>query len=177
MADNYLEKKMEEHRQGKTAGAPRRITPAGIKTGKALIEYPVKNVFIACSSCFGQADETVIRTFCCAGCHVSMASAATEARTSAQKWGAQLHPFDAGDETKLKAAMKFAKERHTGIEDVFVDLRSFPDRATIINAHGTRTFRRLPSTDAGAFASAFANLALLATAPYSHLIVRDEIEI
>lgn len=47
MADNYLEKKMEEHRAGK-AGAPYRpkITPRGNRPGELLISFTPCNIFI-----------------------------------------------------------------------------------------------------------------------------------
>lgn len=45
MADNYLEKKMEEHRNG-VRRPSMRYTPSGHKPGFALLPYDIKTAFI-----------------------------------------------------------------------------------------------------------------------------------
>lgn len=47
MADNYLEKKMEEHRSGKAAVLPRRRTPSGGKPGTATFALAVHTAFVS----------------------------------------------------------------------------------------------------------------------------------
>ena len=47
MADNYLEKKMEEYRRGNSAGNyTRRMTPNGTKAGHILMPFPSRRVLV-----------------------------------------------------------------------------------------------------------------------------------
>ena len=40
MADNYLEKKMEEHRRGGAPSYRPRLTPRGTRPGEWLVKFP-----------------------------------------------------------------------------------------------------------------------------------------
>ena len=47
MADNYLEKKMEEHRRGGAPSYRPRLTPRGTRPGEWLVKFTPCEVFIA----------------------------------------------------------------------------------------------------------------------------------
>lgn len=70
MADNYLEKKMEEHRNG-APRRPRHLTPTGHKPGFATLPYNIKTAFVASDS-LGIILESVARAIRETGCRVAI---------------------------------------------------------------------------------------------------------
>ncbi|MDE7119028.1 MAG: hypothetical protein K2O10_00285 [Muribaculaceae bacterium] len=88
MADNYLERKMEAHRAGKTTQAPRRLTPAGRRPGVVELPMPRLNVLVT------SADTPLITEFVNAGCRVAFCGDDMSAgRKTAEKLGARFYPF------------------------------------------------------------------------------------
>ncbi len=70
MADNYLEKKMEEHRNG-TQRRTQRLTPAGHRPGFATLPYNVKTAFINADSA-GILTKSIARAIRETGCRVAI---------------------------------------------------------------------------------------------------------
>lgn len=95
MADNYLERKMEEHRNG-GAFPKRRLTPKGTPMGKALIDFPPLRVFVVGGAAGHGA--TAVKAFCDAGCRVAFCDLDHKAGSAtAQRCGAQFHPISSED--------------------------------------------------------------------------------
>ena len=46
MADNYLERKMEEHRRGGAPGYRPRVTPTGVRAGSVVFPFPVRRMLV-----------------------------------------------------------------------------------------------------------------------------------
>ncbi len=70
MADNYLEKKMEEHRSGKAASSYRpKITPRGNRPGELIVDFTPCEVFVSDISHPAMAD--IVRELAGAGFKVS----------------------------------------------------------------------------------------------------------
>lgn len=105
MADNYLERKMEEYRSGKASMPPRRkLTPSGQKPGKISIDFPPRRVYVTGgASGIGRA---IVEAFCHAGCQVAFCDIDRKAGPkTAQACGAQFHPLDVADSEALAASL------------------------------------------------------------------------
>ncbi|MDY3858880.1 MAG: hypothetical protein SO006_08505 [Muribaculaceae bacterium] len=110
MADNYLERKMEEYRSGKSKPAVRRrLTPSGQKSGQITLPYPDVRVFVI------GPDEKLIRAFADAGAHVSFCCDDTERhktlRLLAEQTGARFYPLPV-DEIPDRNDADYLIERH-----------------------------------------------------------------
>lgn len=70
MADNYLEKKMEEYRSGVPRPA-RKLTPSGHKPGYAILPYKIKTAFIKADKT-GIILDTIARSIRDTGCRVAV---------------------------------------------------------------------------------------------------------
>jgi len=93
MADNYLERRMEEYRrsrQGAAAGHAKRSTPS-LKPGQIAVDYPAIRVFV--TDAMSPAGEAVIEAFRRFNCRVAFScDDRTYGNRLAQKTGAQFHP-------------------------------------------------------------------------------------
>ena len=90
MADNYLERRMEEHRASRMV--PRLTNkPAPLKSGRVIVEYPPQRILVTGGdSPVGQA---VIKGFIAMKCPVSFTvSDSTNGATIAQSTGARYIP-------------------------------------------------------------------------------------
>lgn len=74
MADNYLERKMEEHRNG--GSRPRAHQPGRLPAGMAAVPFPARRVLVA-EGAATLAD--VARAFVDAGCRVAVTGTAADA--------------------------------------------------------------------------------------------------
>ncbi|MDE5608125.1 MAG: hypothetical protein K2I64_04235 [Muribaculaceae bacterium] len=91
MADNYLERRMEEHLRRQAAAKPSVSRRPALRAGEVAVRYPSVRVVVTDGcSVTGQA---VIRAFRALGCRVAFTSDdAAAARRLAQTEGAQFHP-------------------------------------------------------------------------------------
>lgn len=93
MADNYLERKMEEYRRGKTAAPRRRIIPSGAVRPQVTVPLGDVTVLVA------GADEPLVTAFANAGAAVRFCNAAGDGaalsagRRLAERTGARYLPF------------------------------------------------------------------------------------
>lgn len=105
MADNYLERKMEEYRSGK-CGRPatvRRVA-SGAKPGVLNVKFPPRRVFVTGgASGIGRA---VVAAFRKADCRVAFCDIDSKAgNKTAQETGARFYPVDVTDSDALEHCM------------------------------------------------------------------------
>ena len=106
MADNYLERKMDEYRSGKRAGAPRRLTSTGQKAGTVTLPIERLKVFVT------SPDSTLIAAFANTGCRVSFCSEdRREGMRIAERTGARFYPYPADEALRLSETPDVIAER------------------------------------------------------------------
>lgn len=104
MADNYLEKKMEEHRSGKNNKPVKRCTPTGTKPGTINVKFPQRRVFVTGGA--KGIGRAIVEAFRRADCKVAFCDIDTKAGTAtAQATGSQFHPIDVSDVDALEKCM------------------------------------------------------------------------
>lgn len=137
MADNYLERKMEEHRAGKTHSVSRRLSPSGARPGTLTVKFPPRRVFVTGGAAgIGRAIVTAFRN---AGCRVAFCDTDSKAGTAtAQATGAQFHPCDVTDADALTATVNRL-------------LHDWGDIDIVINNVGISDFNPLTETDTDRF--------------------------
>lgn len=119
MADNYLEKKMEEHLRGASLHRQKRLSPSGNRPGKLTVDFLPRRVYIT-GGAAGIGAATV-KAFCDAGCKVAFCDIDTKTgTTTAQRSGAQFHPLDVTDTNALEASLRRVQEQWGAI-DVMVN--------------------------------------------------------
>ncbi len=128
MADNYLEKKMDEYRRGLlSAPARRKTTPSGYARGCAsFLPFPVGVKILMLTD---SASETELKALVDAGCRVAFTgNDRKEGKSIAQSCGAQFHPVFAGDEDAVRRSMDLIKTRWRGNVEIIVSHGyAFPD--------------------------------------------------
>ncbi len=100
MADNYLEKKMEEHRRGSAVGAYRkRLTPTGNRPG--TVSLGIGELRVLVDNADDEIGCAIVRRLRSAGCKVAfvMADSHGGARL-AQESGARFYPLSVSDSAK-----------------------------------------------------------------------------
>lgn len=104
MADNYLERKMEEYRAGALSKPKRHLSPTGNRRGKLTIDFPSRRVYVTGgASGIGAA---IVKAFCDAGCRVAFCDKDKDkGAETAQRCGAQYHPLDVTDTSALEASL------------------------------------------------------------------------
>lgn len=101
MADNYLEKRMEEYRSGKSGIPRRKLTPSGKKPGEVSFSLGVRRVFVT-GGASGIGRE-VVKAYCDAGCRVAFCDVDEKRGTAtAQAVGARFIPLDVADAPALE---------------------------------------------------------------------------
>lgn len=136
MADNYLEKKFEEHQAKKTA--PRRaFRPAAPKAGTLSVKFPPRRVFVT-GGAHG-IGRAIVGAFCNAGCKVAFCDCDEKAgQATAEALGAQFLPADVADAAALERCM----------ERIF---RNWGDIDILVNNAGISAFKPLTETDTDDF--------------------------
>ena len=104
MADNYLERKMEDYRSGKSGGSKTKRVSTTAKSGNINVKFPPRRVFVTGgASGIGKA---IVEAFRKADCRVAFCDIDTKAgNATAQATGAQFHPVDVRDADALEACM------------------------------------------------------------------------
>ncbi len=95
MADNYLEKRMEDYRRGPRAKAPSRA--AGPRAGRLVMPYPHQYVLV--DGADTDAGRAAVEAFIAAGCTVAFTTGGddTSGRLLAQAIGGRYYPGSAAD--------------------------------------------------------------------------------
>lgn len=96
MADNYLERRMEEYERARRgANAPRRVA-SSLRPGQVVIDYPPMRLLVTGANT--PAGRAVIEAFRRFNCRVAITCADRhEGSRLAQHTGAQFHPGDLAD--------------------------------------------------------------------------------
>lgn len=104
MADNYLERKMEDYRSGKNGNAKIKRVSSTSKPGVIDVKFPPRRVFVTGgASGIGKA---IVEAFRRADCRVAFCDIDSKAgAATAQATGAQFHPVDVRDANALEACM------------------------------------------------------------------------
>ena len=131
MADNYLERKMEEHRQAVKRPSPSRPTLAQRK-GYISQKFPSRRVFITGGA--NGIGREIVKQFRAADCQVAFCDSDSAAGTeTAQSTGARFYPLDVTDTNALS--------------DAFSDiLKRWGDIDILINNVGIGNFKPLSLT-------------------------------
>lgn len=130
MADNYLEKKMEEYRAGKLGHSSHKrktYLPTAhrseLKDARVYVTGGAKGI-----------GRSIVKSFIDEGCKVTFCDIDSKAgAATAQATGSQFHPLDVTDTDALERSLKMAIEQRGGID-------------IIINNVGTADFKSLPET-------------------------------
>lgn len=125
MADNYLERKMEEYRSGKLA--VRHSSGVKASTLHPATGYDVEAVagkrVLVCGDCLEGMGHELVRLFRSLGCRVAFCDVDSRRGTSvAQSTGSRFYPYDYRDEAKLEAVHADLCAKWGGV-DISVDIR------------------------------------------------------
>ncbi len=133
MADNYLEKRMEEYRSGKSGAPRRKLTPSGKKPGVITYNLGVRRVLVT-GGASGIGRE-IVRAYCDAGCRVAFCDIDDKAGTAtAQALGARFISLDVADASALERC----------VAQLFHD---WGDIDIVVNNVGVGMFRPLVDTE------------------------------
>ena len=104
MADNYLERKMEDYRSGKGGTSKIKRVSLNPKQGTVNVKFPPRRVFVTGgASGIGRA---IVEAFRKVDCRVAFCDIDTKVGMStAQATGAQFYPVDMRDVNALEACM------------------------------------------------------------------------
>ena len=130
MADNYLEKRMEEYRAGRLAPRTRVVARGGVvrrEKGEFVVEFPQMRVIVLGGS-VGLA-EAVANAFRTVDCQVALCHVDSRSLTPfAQRHGVRYYPFDPA--VKWERVIDDVTARWGGV-DVVVDLRDCVDEVAL----------------------------------------------
>lgn len=132
MADNYLERKMEEYRSRKSQQRVVKRTPSGAKPGTINVKFPSRRVFVTGGA--KGIGRAIVEAFRNADCRVAFCDNDSKAGTAtAQATGAQFYPIDVTDANALDAC----------VERV---IKAWGDIDVIVNNVGVGNFAPLTET-------------------------------
>ncbi|MCM1504527.1 MAG: SDR family oxidoreductase [Muribaculum sp.] len=104
MADNYLEKKMEEHLSGRRPAYRPKTTPTGSKPGSLCFKFPTRRVFVTGGA--SGIGASIVKAFCNAGCRVAFCDIDNKVgHKTAQDTGSQFYPLDVADSDGLESCL------------------------------------------------------------------------
>ncbi len=135
MADNYLERRMEEHLRRQAAPGSPASRRQGLRAGEVAVRYPAVRVVVAggCS----EAGQALIRAFRSLGCRVAFTDPDARAATRlAQAEGAQYHP--GADPRTVASRLVAAGDQPRAIISPADRLITFASGATVAIPDGCR---------------------------------------
>ena len=137
MADNYLERKMEEHRSGGDR-SKKKISPvAGKREGEISVKFPPRRVLVTGGA--KGIGRAVVEAFRRADCMVDFIDVdRCEGQRTAQRTGARFIPADISDPQQLQRALDLV-------------LQSRGDIDIVVSNAGVADFRPLEQLDWEAF--------------------------
>lgn len=150
MADNYLERRMEDYRAGKLAPAHRSAASAGRavrREGELILKFPRLRVLVAGSA--GGTGEAVVRAFREIDCRVDFLDADyTAGNALAQKSGARFYRTDLGCGEKLEENLSRVFADRGDIDVMVLDPAIGADPLNICMAALARRRESLPEANA-----------------------------
>lgn len=124
MADNYLERRMEEHQRRQGATPARRSGRPALRRGETIVRYPSVRLIVA-GGCSAEG-EAIVRLMRALGCRVAFTDADSCAgQRLAQGAGAQFHPGT--DVGTVMERLEDAGDRAAAVIDPAARLISFCD--------------------------------------------------
>lgn len=125
MADNYLERKMEEHRNGGPRKSVHKTASLGSRAGVWEVPFAERRVLVAGR---GTAlDTLVVERLRSVGCKVAfMGWEKSEGTELARRTGAQCHPTSYSDAEGLKKSVALVCRAWGDIDVVISTLKSLP---------------------------------------------------
>ncbi|MDE5629454.1 MAG: hypothetical protein K2I69_07835 [Muribaculaceae bacterium] len=102
MADNYLEKKMEEHRAG-VRQLTRRLPAPCLKTGFVPMQVNVLKAFVDCGDGAHRVPFAIVKALSNAGIKVLLSCTDTKKGKTASAMGARYYPCDAAKALQIIA--------------------------------------------------------------------------
>ncbi|MDE7154627.1 MAG: SDR family oxidoreductase [Muribaculaceae bacterium] len=137
MADNYLERKMEEHRSGGAAPRRKKSLVAGKRSGELTVKFPPRRVLVTGGA--NGIGRAVVEAFRKADCTVDFIDIDRKAgQLTAQQTGARFIPADLADAEQLEQALDLV-------------LKSRGDIDVVVSNAGIAEFRPLVDLDTAAF--------------------------
>ena len=144
MADNYLERKMEEYRSGKLSARVKSGVPRSLPKGKIAVDFPLRTVILAAAA-IGPVCRAVVKSFIDAGCRVALVSAChKEATELARSFGARFYPVAGFSPASIDSVVEDVTS-HWNIPDTFISL-SDGRNAEANNAFLTMDYSRFEQT-------------------------------
>lgn len=123
MADNYLERKMEEYRSGKLSARVKFGVSRSLPKGKIAVDFPPRTVILAATA-VGPVCRAVVKSFIDAGCRVALVSAChKEATELARSFGARFYPVAGFSPASIDSVLDSVVEDvtyHWNIPDTFI---------------------------------------------------------
>lgn len=126
MADNYLERKMEDYRSGRTATAPKRTVTSPSRTNDCRLSVTLPaRIFVIDGT--DSPCAAIIRTLRKAGCQVAFSATDTRAgNLLAQSTGSQFHPIPKDYDSRIPQAIQYAINKWGGIDALINTRRELP---------------------------------------------------
>ncbi len=123
MADNYLEKRMDDYRNGRLSSARRnsKLTPGGSPAGKVGFQLEVSRVFVALEC--RQLREAISRGYAEVGCRVAFCgSDRVEDTETAQRFGLMFCPVEGLRADEVNRMLELVAERWHGVDLIITDV-------------------------------------------------------
>lgn len=144
MADNYLERKMEEYRSGKLSARVKSGVSRSLPKGKIAVDFPPRTVILAAAA-IGPVCRAVVKSFIDAGCRVALVSSChKEATELARSFGARFYPVAGFSPASIDSVVEDVTS-HWNIPDTFISV-SDGRNAEANNAFLTMDYSRFEQT-------------------------------
>ena len=118
MADNWLERRMDDYRAGRLAAPRSKPTKPSTPTPSRIAPLAGSRIFIRCRSVSASPAATaLVRMLASTGCKIAFTDTDSVAGNRlAQDTGTQCHPIDIADEVALKRSIELVTRRWGGID-------------------------------------------------------------
>ncbi len=156
MADNYLEKRMDDYRNGRLSPTYRtqKLTPGGKPSGTVGFQLEVSRVFVAMEC--RQLRDAIARAFAGAGCRVAFCGTDRAAGTeAAQRFGLMFCPVDGLKADAVNRMLALVGTRWHGIEMVVTGIGAVApeSRAKMLFVTPADSYDRLAGSSNGGFSA------------------------
>lgn len=156
MADNYLEKRMDDYRNGRLSLSRKtsKLTPSGNLSGRVSFQLAVSRVFVAMENV--QLRDAISRAYAEAGCKVAFCGIDRTVGTElAQRHGMMFCPVSEMSAEKVNRMFSLVCERWHGVELLITDMPYLhtTDVSIILIVASSDIFHELKSSYAEGFSS------------------------
>ena len=117
MADNYLERRMDDYRAGKLKAVRRPAARPTADRGSLPELEGTRVLILSPSASASQRVSSLVRLLISAGCKVAFTDSDSRAGNQlAQATGSQCHPIDHNDQAAVEASLALIERRWGGID-------------------------------------------------------------